>query len=224
MERSRIAVGTTLGALAASVAAVTVSITYGLLREYGTTTGSWTEGAVDGLQLGVAGVGVTVLLVALAVRLGPRRRWLLRSGVALSVLTLVGVVAGGALAAVAKHDSLPAAPTCSGDGFGAPIRQLLAEARGALRQLDHPGRFSGGGSTGYDGCSDSLLDTTAEEAVAAYHRQLTQRGWRITDETAGSLRARRGDLVFRLHRGEGQVVVTVRPTRTRAAEVLRELE
>ena len=85
---------------------------------------------------------------------------------------------------------------------------MLRDVQAAFDELEHPDRFSGGGSTGVEGCSTFLLNVTFEDAAAHYRDALPAAGWHVTVDDDSRLEARRDGLVFVIandRRGSGMV-------------------
>lgn len=211
--------------LAAVVGAGTALLVAGFLTEYGTTSGSRLEGATDAVAMGLLPLLVGWALAGAALAAGRRSPWLRRASLLVALVSVVGLMVGGAQAAVAKYDRFPTSPTCDPLGFAAPIKAMLERVQEAGAELEHPDRFGGGGSTGYDGCTDHLLNVTFDEAADHYRRELPARRWVITSHAASPLTARRGDLVFVLSgRRHGEISVHIGPTPSAARRVLESLD
>lgn len=210
--------------LAAVVGAATALMVAGFLTEYGTTTGSPFEGATDAVAMGLLPLLVGCALAGAALVAGRRTPWLRRASVLVALVSVAALLAGGAQAAVTKYDRFPTSPTCDPRGFAVPIKAMLERVQEAGAELGHPDRFSGGGSTGYDGCTDHLLNVTFDEAADHYRGELPARGWVITSHAASPLRARRGDLAFVLSgRRHGEIAVHIGPTPAAARQLAESL-
>lgn len=201
--------------LAVVVAALTILLTAGFLTEYGTTTGSARDGARDGLA-GAAVPLLAVLALAVVAFVSGRRSGPVRLlSLALVPLAVAGVLAAGAQAAVSKYDDLERVPDCvPEEAFGGPAETMLRDVQAAFAELAHPDRFSGGGSTGIDGCSRFVLNVTFDEAAAHYRDALPAAGWEITVDDATRVEAVRDGLVFRLtddRTESGMVAIAIGP-------------
>lgn len=203
--------------LSAVVGAGAALFTLAFLTEYGTTSGSWADGALDGLELAVVPLLAIGALAAAALGLGRRSAWVRGLAIAVVLLSLGGVLAGGAQAAVAKYDRLPRLPACNSEDFdGSPAEPVVRAVQEAFSGLEHPGRF-GGVSTGIDGCGTTLLNVTFDEAVAHYRQQLPATGWDVTRDDESGVTARRDDLVFVLIQDRcGSVAIAIRPREAHA--------
>ncbi|HEX6246410.1 MAG TPA: hypothetical protein VFZ64_00950 [Nocardioidaceae bacterium] len=210
--------------LATGLGALTALLVSGFLTEYGTTSGSWAEGALDGLRSGAVSVVLVGILAGTAFALaGPSMRGR-RLAPAVVLGTVLALLAGGAQAAMAKYDTLPVVPSCDAQEFAPPIEEMLTRVEEAFAELDHPDRFGGGGSTGVDGCETGLLNVTYAEAASHYRDELRRAGWTIGRDEATLLQARRGDLVFTLRATRwGEVVEGIRPTRAMSDALLADL-
>lgn len=199
--------------VSAAVGAGAALFTFGFLSEYGTTSGSRAEGALGGLRFAAVPLVVAGVLAAAAFVFGRRSARLPVVAVAVVLVGVGGVVAAGAQAAVVKYDRLPRLPHCYDEEFaGSPAEPVARAVQDAFAGLDHPWRFSGGGSTGLDGCGSTLLNVTYGEAAAHYRGALPSAGWEVTRDEASGLEARRGDLVFSLtDSGCGSVAIAIKP-------------
>ncbi|MFR9779058.1 hypothetical protein ACL02O_23760 [Micromonospora sp. MS34] len=199
--------------LSAVVGAGAALFTFGFLSEYGTTSGSRAEGALGGLRFAAVPLLVTAGLAAAGFALGRRSVWPAAVAVAVVLVGVGGALAAGAQAAVMKYDRLPRLPHCYDEEFAGSEAEPVARAvQDAFAGLEHPWRFSGGGSTGLDGCATTLLDVTFDEAAAHYRGELRSAGWEITGDDASGLTARRGDLLFSLaDSGCGSAAIAIRP-------------
>lgn len=214
MTKDKAAVGAAaLLAFSAAAGAGAALFTFGFLIEYGTTSGSGAEGAVDGLEFAVVPLLVVGALAAAAFVVGRRSVWLRGVAVALVVVSVGGVLAAGERAAVVRYDRLPRLPHCYDAEFaGSPAEPVARAAQEAFTGLEHPWRFSGGGSTGLDGCGTTLLNVTFDEAAAHYRVALPAAGWEAIRDDASELTARRDDLLFVLaDSGCGAVGIAIKP-------------
>lgn len=202
--------------LAAVVAALTVVVTSGFLTEYGTTTGSSWEGAGDGLTGAAAPLLVVLALAVVAFTSGRRSGPVRLLSLAVVPLAVAGVLAAGAQAALSKYDALERVPDCvPEEALGGPAESMLRDVQAAFAELEHPDRFSGGGSTGISGCSRFVLNVTFEEAAAHYRDALPAARWEVTADEASRLVATRDglDLLLTDDRSEsGMVALAIGPT------------
>lgn len=210
--------------LAAGLGTLTALVVSGFLTEYGTTSGSWTEGALDGLRAGAVSLVFVALLAGSAFALGGPSRRARPLAVAVVVGTVLALLGGGAQAALAKYDTLAVVQSCDARDFATPIEEMLTRVEKAFAELDHPDRFGGGGSSGVDGCETGLLNVTYPAAAAHYRDELPRAGWTIDRDDASRLQAHRGDLVLTVRRTpRGEVVVGIRPTQATVDALLAEL-
>lgn len=223
LSRGRRIASVLLLALGALVVAGSVSAGYGMVAEYGPTNGSLRDGAVAALELGLLPLllGAAMCAAAYAVARGSRTVRGLAVGVV--ALALPSLLVAGAAGAQTKLDRLPTSLVClqEDEPFPAPVAGMLRQVQEEMERLDHPARFSGGGSTGYAGCGQQLLDLDFADAAAHYRAELPANGWRITDDSARTLRAERGTLVLRLREDRhGEVVIAVGPDATERRRIL----
>lgn len=162
-----------------------VTISYGLAREYGDTAA--TDARIAARSLRDWGIGV--LLVAgfaaaafvTARRSRGRRAPTVTAALAV-VATLVGVPTGAALGVREKFAAYPDLPSCT-DGFRTgPAAPVVRAAQAGFVELDHPGPFSGGGSSGVDGCSTQLMVHEHVDVPGVYLGTLMDTGWRISHD------------------------------------------
>lgn len=166
----------------AALALLVVSVSYGLALEYGETAATDARIAVQSLR--DWGIGI-VLVVGLAggtvlvARRSRGRRAMTVTAVVVVGATLVAVPGGAVLGVRQKFDRYPDLPSCT-DGFRAgPALPVVRAAQAGFAELDHPGPFSGGGSSGVDGCSSQLMVDARVDVPAVYRQTLIEAGWRI---------------------------------------------
>jgi hypothetical protein len=199
--------------LAAGFGGVTVSVAYGFALEYGDTGAGWWRSAIDGLRWWWFGVAIVAVLALGALRLASRSVPV-RSAVAVLVLgTLVGTGAGAAVGVEHKLGRYPATPHCTAELTSGPAVPVVRAAQAAYEELDHPGPFGGGGSSGVDGCSSEVMVADGADPRPAYRHTLADRGWRIESDDGDRLRAVRGDEAFELSATDGMWTVWVGPAR-----------
>jgi hypothetical protein len=202
-NRPRTPLAVVLLALASLVGVLTAGILYTFLVEYGPTTGSRTDGAVEGLVFAAVPLVVVAALAAIAFAI-VRGSWVRVMAVAVVLISVGGALIAGAQAAVTKYDGLAKVPGCGTvDGAGARA------AGEAFAGLEHPGPFAGGWS-GVQGCGADLLNVTFAQAAAHYRDRLPAAGWQITRDDSTTMTARRADLVFVLGESCGPVAVEIR--------------
>jgi hypothetical protein len=171
--------------LTAALAFLVVSISYGLAREYGDT--ATTDARIAAQSFRDWGIGIVLVVglagwvIAAARRSRGRRAMTVTAAVA-AVVTLVGVPAGAVLGVQQKFDRYPDLPSCT-DGFPrGPAVPVVRAAQIGFAELNHPGPFSGGGSSGIDGCSSQLMVDDHPSVPAAYRDTLVDTGWRISHD------------------------------------------
>jgi hypothetical protein len=199
--------------LAAVFGGLTVSVAYGFALEYGDTgAGRW-RSAIDGLRWWWFGVAVVAVLALGAVRLDSRSVPV-RSAAAVLVLgTLVATGAGAAVGVEQKLARYPATPHCTAELTSGPAVPVVRAAQAAYEELDHPGPFSGGGSSGVDGCSSEVMVADGVDPRPAYRRTLAVHGWAIESDGDDRLRAVRGQEAFELSATDGMWTVWIGPAR-----------
>lgn len=192
-------------ALAMGAAALLVTISYGLALEYGDT------GAPDGtiaLQsyrdwgIGVALVAGLSAAAAAVARRSRGRRALTVAATVVIAATFVGVPVGAVVGVHQKLDRYPDLPSCTGEFTGGPAAPVTRKAQAAFEELNHPGPFSGGGSSGVDGCTSQLMVPQSLDAPAAYEETLAANGWRAGEDRADLLVATKDGLAFELSRDQ----------------------
>ena len=184
--------------LTVALAYLVVSISYGLAREYGDTAATHARIAAQSLRdwgIGIVlVVGFSGWVVATARRSRGRRAMTVIAAVA-AVATLVGVPAGAVLGVRQKFQTYPDLPSCT-DGFRTgPAVPVVRAAQAGFAELDHPGPFSGGGSSGVDGCSTQLMVDEYVDVPAVYGGTLIDTGWQISQDQP--------DLVAATKNGQG---------------------
>jgi hypothetical protein len=206
----RVASATVLLVLAVVVGALTVSVAYGFALEYGDTgTGRW-RSALDGLRWWWFGVAIVAVLAAGAVLLS-RGSLPLRSAAAVLVAgTLAGTGVGAAIGTEQKLDRYPATPGCTAELTSGPAVPVVRAAESAFEELDHPGPFTGGGSSGIDGCSSELVVRDGTDPRPAYRRSLAEHGWTV-ERDDDRLRAVRDGQALELTRSDGAWTVWIGP-------------
>lgn len=184
--------------LTVALAYLVVSISYGLALEYGDTAATHARIAAQSLR--DWGIGIVLVVafagwaVAAARRSRGRRAMTVIAAVA-AVATLVGVPAGAVLGVRQKFQTYPDLPSCT-DGFRTgPAAPVVRAAQAGFAELDHPGPFSGGGSSGVDGCSTQLMVDEYVDVPAVYRGTLIDTGWQISDD--------KPDLVAATKNGQG---------------------
>lgn len=166
-----------------ALAFLVVVVSYGLAREYGDTAA--TDAHIASQSLRDWGIGVVMVVgfagwVAAAARRSRGRGTMTVIGAAAAVVALAGVPTGAVLGAHQKFAAYPHLPSCT-DGFTAgPAVPVTRAAQAGFAELDHPGPFSGGGSSGMDGCSTQLMVDGRVDVAASYRATLIDHGWRIS--------------------------------------------
>jgi hypothetical protein len=184
--------------VAALFGALTVSIAYGFAVDYGDTgAGRWGS-AVDGLRWWWFGVAIVAVLALGALRMAFGSLLVRAAAVVLVLGTLVGTGAGAAIGTEHKLARYPAVPDCTDEFTSGPAVPVVRAAQAAYEELDHPGPFSGGGSSGVDGCSSELIVADGTDPRPAYRRTLSGQGWEVSADTGDALRAVRRGQAFEL--------------------------
>jgi hypothetical protein len=192
-----------LAGIAALVAADTGLLVYAFGAEYGPTTGSWVDGALDGLRVGALGLVGAVVLGGGAF-VAARAQWVRVGAGAIVLLGLAGVSVAGGQASLVKYDRLAKVPDCAVEQF-----PVAAPMQRAMDELHHPAPF-GAHWNGVMVCGADLLNLTLPEAVDHYRAELATAGWTAErDDT--ELVAHRAGYTFSVSMICGSVAVQVRP-------------
>jgi hypothetical protein len=191
---------------------VTFVMSYGLILEYGPTTGSPWDGARQGFAWGAA-FGLSAAALALgAVHLCRRSRVVRGLAGVVIVAGVVGPFLGGAFAVQEKYERLDDTPRCVFEGMGSgPAAAAARAAEAAFAELDHPSKVGGGGSSGMDGCDRQLLDISMAEAAGWYPAELERHGWTVRDKGPRGVTATRAGQVFRLTEADGSPMIHIGP-------------
>ena len=146
-------------------------------------------------------VGFAGWVIAAARRSRGRRAITVTAAVAAAV-TLVGVPAGAVLGVHQKFDTYADLPSCT-DGFRTgPAVPVVRAAHAGFAELDHPGPFSGGGSSGADGCSTQLMLDEPVDVRALYRGTLVDNGWRISHDNSDLIAATKNGQEFEASRDQ----------------------
>ncbi|MGH8894431.1 MAG: hypothetical protein ACRDWY_14175 [Actinomycetes bacterium] len=191
--------------LTAALAFLVMNVSYGLALEYGDTAA--TDARIVAQSFRDWGIGIVLVVglsawaIAAARRSRGRRAMTVTAAVA-AVVTLVGVPAGAVLGVQRKFERYPDLPSCT-DGFGTgPAVPVVRAAQAGFAELDHPGPFSGGGSSGIDGCSSQLMVHQHVDVPAAYRHTLVHTGWRISPDGPDLLAATKNGDEFEASRDQ----------------------
>ena len=189
--------------LTIALAGLVVVISYGLALEYGDTGA--TGARIASQSLHDWGIGI-VLVVGLAgwvvaAARGSHGRTALTVTAAVTVaVTLVGVPGGAVLGVQQKLEAYPDLPSCTNGFRSGPAVPVVRAAQAGFIELEHPGPFSGGGSSGIDGCSTQLMVPEDAAVPAAYRSTLIDHGWRISHDSADLVAARKNGQGFEASR------------------------
>lgn len=180
------------------LAFLVVTISYGLAREYGDTAA--TDASIAARSFRDWGVGIVLVVgfaawAAAAARRSRGRRAMTVTAAVAVVSTLVGVPAGAAVGVRQKFDAYPALPSCTDAFRTGPAVPVTRAAQAGFAELDHPGPFSGGGSSGVDGCSSQLMVHEHVDVPGLYRGTLIDSGWQVSHD--------RPDLVAATKDGQG---------------------
>lgn len=189
--------------LTAALAFLVVNVSYGLALEYGDTAA--TDARIAARSLSDWGIGIVLVVgcacwVLAAARRSRGRRAMTMTAVVAVVVALVGVPAGAVLGVHQKYDRYPGLPSCT-DGFRTgPAVPVVRAAQDGFAELDHPSPFSGGGSSGIDGCSTQLMVSEHVDVPAFYRVRLIDSGWRISHDERNLVAARKNGQEFEASR------------------------
>ena len=210
--RARSVAAALLLVLTAAVGALFVTVVYGLSKEYGDTAESILRTGVGAIGQWALGLLVVGALATLAVAASHRQEKVR----VLAGLLVVGTVAAVPVAAVLgvhdKYAGYPALPHCTAGIRSGPALPVVRASQRVFAELEHPARFSGGGSSGVDGCVQQLMVRDGIDPRAGYRDQLRDRGWRVVEDGPEALAAEKDGQRFELVRDELGWTVGVGPT------------
>lgn len=199
----RRATGWVLLAVTVGLAALLVGVAHGLAREYADPVASASRLALDSWRswgLGLALVGAAATGTVAASRGVRSSRTVGGLALAALVVAIVGVPVGTVVGAQQRRAALPVVPSCTAGFTSGPAVPVVRAAQRTFDSLRHPGAFTGGGSSGVDGCSSELVVAPDVDVVAAYRASLSEAGWRLGPSRRDRLAATR----------DGQAVVVER--------------
>lgn len=138
-----------------------------------------------------------------------------------ATVVLLGTVVSVPVAVVqgveSKRDRYEATPGCDGDTDAGPLtgqaKQVLERSEAEFAALEHPGPFTGGGSSGLNGCEGTLVLYEDTDPRAAYRTVLPESGWTLVPGSDVEVRATKGDEAFRLRHREDGWAVWIGPAR-----------
>ena len=146
--------------------------------------------------VGIPLTGVVALGAALTARGSQRQAALVAAG--LVAATVLGTAVAGVVGARVKYDRYPATPDCTDQFDGGPAMPVTRASQQAFEELDHPAPFSGGGSSGIDGCSSELMVRDGEDPTRHYRAALAAQGWTVVTDNDALLRAEKHGQAFDL--------------------------
>lgn len=189
--------------LAAASAGLLIAISYGFATEYADTAG--TDSGVALRSFGDWWIGLVVVFACAAggfaaARRSRGRRVMSRLAVAVAVVALIGLPVAAVVGKHEKFDRYPDQPTCTSGFRSGPAVPVLRDAQGEFVELDHPGPFSGGGTSGVDGCAVQLMVDEDVDVSAAYGPTLAENGWRIDRDRQTLVSATKDDQQFEAYR------------------------
>ena len=197
MGISRTAVATGLFVVASGIAALGVSLHYGIVSTYGdisdSTLGAWRSGlGIGAFTLVLAGIPA-VGAAEVAPRLWTR---LLAAG--LLALIPLGMLAVTPAAQRLKLDQYDATPQCVSlqDMGPGPGTRAQRESQRAFESIQHVGYFGGGGGSGVGGCDRTFTLTEDVNVLQHYRTVLPDTGWQVVEDDADHLRAERDAMAF----------------------------
>ena len=191
--------------LTVALASLVITVSYGLALEYGDTAA--TDARIAAQSLRDWGIGVVLVVgfagwVIAAARRSRGRRALRVTAAVAVVVTLVGVPAGAVLGVHHKFDTYPDLPSCTHGFRTGPAVPVVRAAQAGFAELDHPGPFSGGGSSGLDGCSTQLMVHEHVDVPALYRGTLVDNGWRISHDEPDLVAATKNGQEFEASRDQ----------------------
>ena len=92
-----------------------------------------------------------------------------------------------------------------------PAVPVVRAAQAAFEEIDHPGRFGGGGSSGIDGCETEMALRDGQAALPPYREQLPELGWTIVTDSPDLLRAERDGQAIELRPSDGGAWIWIGP-------------
>lgn len=189
---------------AAVAAILVVAVSYGFNVEYGDTGATAGRTALRALT-GSSGVAIVIVgtLAVSAALVGRRSRVVRALAVLVLAVTVAGVPLGAVLGTQAKYDRLPDVPSCTSEFTGGPALPVVRAAQAAFEEIGHPAPFSGGGSSGIDGCSSELMVRHGVDPRPSYREELRAHGWLVTEDEADRVTATRDGQGFELTRDGG---------------------
>lgn len=181
------------GALALVVCLVAYSAVYARAAVQGSSSAG--EAAIALLVAAAPGIVMVVTIDVVALVVGKEDLRVRIAGAAVAVLTVVGVLVAGAIAA--ERTDPPASAYWAAAGYApgpfdcaALNTDTPAAMQAALDELDHPGLteiyFAAD-----DSCAAMLPGVSPAEAIDSYEPQLEREGWTIEQNTADWLQAER---------------------------------
>lgn len=189
----------------AGLALLVVTVSYGLALEYADTAATAAHIAAESFRDWGLGVVIVVGLAggaAIAARQSRGRRTIVSAAAVVAIVTLVGVPAGAVLGTQQKFHRYPDLPSCTRGFATGPAVPVVGAAQDRFVELDHPGPFSGGGSSGVDGCSTQLMIHQHVDVAAAYRSTLVTNGWRIDRYDQDLVAATRNGQAFEASRDQ----------------------
>ena len=188
------------------LAFLVVSISHSLAREYGDTTATEASTAARALRDWAVGIVLVTGLSAWVMASARRSRGSRTIGGAAALvllLTLVGVPAGAVIGVQQKFAGYPELPSCTKGFSTGPAVPVVRASQAGFVALDHPGPFSGGGSSGIDGCSSQLMVLDHVDVAQAYRDTLARNGWRVVRDEPRLLAATKHGLDLEVTRARG---------------------
>jgi len=186
--------------LAALLGGLAVTVAYGFSVEYADTAATALETAIRTVGDWWFTIAIVAVPAALAALLRRTTRVVL-AAVLVVGLTVLGVGAGAVLGAQEKYERYPATPNCTAELDRGPAMPVTQAAQRAYESIEHPAPFSGGGSSGVDGCSSQLM-VRDDDPTDHYRSALPGAGWKIVSDTDLMLRAEHDDEAFELTQDE----------------------
>jgi len=173
---------------------------------------SWLDGAVSALQTTALAIVMVIVLDVVAVVIG-KDLWVRIAAVIVAVATVLGVMAVGGVAALARspltvEPAGPGAFDCTD-----PAMQTPPGMQEAVDELTHPGQVDTI-PMGVDSCRGIVRLWPVVDAVPEYRFQLESAGWRIDSVDDTWLTAHRGEFTFTISSCGDETGIEIRLTTT----------
>lgn len=197
MGTTRTAVAAGLLVVASGIAALGVSLHYGIVSTYGDISDSTLEAWRSGLDIGAFTLALAAFPAVCAANVAPRL-WTRLLAAGLLVLIPLGMLAVTPAAQRVHLDQWDATPQCvsleeTGPGPGTRAQR---ESQRVFDSIKHVGYFGGGGGSGVGGCDRTFRLIEDVDVLQHYRSVLRDSGWQVVEDDADHLRAERDGMAF----------------------------